>query len=303
MSRTIEQRTNFDGFPKAGELIEMTGLEDIDASQRAISNLLYQHAHDSGRIADPTTVFEIPMATLRRALSKHESGDRLRASLTALMRVIVRVAYLDGTAEQRIMISSLFRFLDISRRDLATRATLRYGIAHELQSILERSQRWGRIRAEVYCAMRSKYAMALYEMLELRRNLDRCIETFTIERFRELMSIKPDAYRVGFDFERSVVEPAVLEVNGLSDMSVRIDLRRKHSRAPFHAATMAWWRKSPAECVMVIRERNRSKAGRMARLKGAAAILPPGDLLSLPGDMDKRLEQLTQQMPKAALTS
>ena len=303
MSRTIEQRTNFDGFPKAGELIEMTGLEDIDASQRAISNLLYQHAHDSGRIADPTAVFEIPMATLRRALSKHESGDRLRASLTTLMRVIVRVAYLDGTAEQRIMISGLFRFLDISRRDLATRATLRYGIAHELQSILERSQRWGRIRAEVYCAMRSKYAMALYEMLELRRNLDRCIETFTIERFRELMSIKPDAYRVGFDFERSVVEPAVLEVNGLSDMSVRIDLQRKHSRAPFHAATMAWWRKSPAECVMVIRERNRSKAGRMARLKGAAAILPPGALLSLPGEMDERREQLRQQMPKAALTS
>jgi hypothetical protein len=99
MSRTIEQRTNFDGFPKAGELIEMTGLEDIDASQRAISNLLYQHAHDSGRIADPTAVFEIPMVTLRRALSKHESGDRLRASLTTLMRVIVRVAYLDGTTE------------------------------------------------------------------------------------------------------------------------------------------------------------------------------------------------------------
>jgi hypothetical protein len=299
MSRTIEQRTNFDGFPKAGELIEMTGLEDIEASQRAISNLLYQHAHDSGGIADPTAVFEIPMATLRHALSKHESGDRLRASLTTLMRVIVRVAYLDGTSEQRIMISGLFRFLDISRRDFATRASLRYGIAHELQSVLERSQRWGRIRAEVYCAMRSKYAMALYEMLELRRNLDRCIETFTIERFRDLMSVKPDAYRVGFDFERSVVEPAVLEVNGLSDMSVSIDLQRKHSRAPFHAATMAWWRKSPAECVMVIRERNRSKAGRMARLKGAAAILPPGDLLSLPGEMDER----RHQMPKAALTS
>ena len=283
MSRTIEQRTNFDGFPKAGELIEMTGLEDIEASQRAISNLLYQHAHDSGRIADPTAVFEIPMATMRLALSKHESGDRLRASLTALMRVIVRVAYLDGMSEQRIMISGLFRFLDISRRDLVTCATLRYGISHELQSILERSQRWGRVKAEVYCAMRSKYAMALYEMLELRRNLDRCIETFTIERFRELMSIKPDAYRVGFDFERSVVEPAVLEVNGLSDMSVKIDLQRKHSRAPFHAATMAWWRKSPEELVMVIRERNRSKVGRMARLKGAAAIVPLGTFLSLPG--------------------
>jgi hypothetical protein len=66
---------------------------------------------------------------------------------------------------------------------------------------------------------------------------------------------------------------------------------------------MAWWRKSPAECVMVIRERNRSKAGRMARLKGAAAILPPGDLLSLPGEIDERLERLRHQMPKAALNS
>ena len=102
------------------------------------------------------------------------------------------------------MISGLFRFLDISRKDLATRATLRYGISHELQTILERSQRWGRIKAEVFCAMKSKYAMALYEMLELRRNLDRCIETFTVERFRELMSVKlGSASRRIFDLQRS----------------------------------------------------------------------------------------------------
>jgi hypothetical protein len=284
MSRTIEQRTNLEGFPKASELIEMTGLEDIEASQRAISNLLYQHAHESGRIADPTAVFEIPMATLRTALSKHESGDRLRASLTALMRVVVRVAYVDGTSEQRIMISGLFRFLDISRKDLAARATLRYGISHELQTILERSQRWGRIKAEVFCAMKSKYAMALYEMLELRRNLDRCVETFTIERFRELLSVKPEAYRIGFDFQRSVVEPAMLEVNGLSDMGVKIDLQRKHSRAPFHTVTIAWWRKSPEDLAKVIRERNRSKVGRMARLKGAVETVAPRVALILPAE-------------------
>ena len=81
-SRTV----NADGFPKAGEVIEMTGLEDLEASQRAISNLLYQHAHDSGRITEPGAVFEIPMATVRTGISKHESGDRLRASLTALAR-------------------------------------------------------------------------------------------------------------------------------------------------------------------------------------------------------------------------
>jgi hypothetical protein len=93
----------------------------------------------------------------------------------------------------------------------------------------------------------------------------------------------------------------VLEVNGLSDMSVRIDLQRKHSRAPFHAATMAWWRKSPEELVMVIRERNRSKVGRMARLKGAAAIAPAGHFpLAAWGKWtsdvsNQRLEQLSWQ--------
>lgn len=276
MSRTIAQRTNIDGFPKAGELIEMTGVEDLEASQRAISNLLYQHAHDSGRIAQPDAVFEIPMATLRSALSKHESGDRLRISLVGLMRVVVRVAYVDeshGSREQRIMISGLFRFFDISAKDLTARATLRYGIAHELRRVLERSSRWGRIKAEVFCAMRSKYAMALYEVLELRRNMDRCIETFSIERFREMMGVRADVYKIGFDFQRSVVDPAVLEVNGLSDMGVRIDMHRKHSRAPFHAVTMTWWRKSPDELAAVIRERNRSKVGRMARLKGAVAAV------------------------------
>src|SRR6202451_1982612 len=152
MSLTLEQRSNLDGYPKAGELIEMTGLEDLEASQRAISNLLYQHAHESGRIAEPGAVFEIPMSTLRSALSKHESGDRLRAGLVGLMRVVVRVAYVDengaGT-EQPGLMYGLFRLLDVSSQDLAARATLRYGIAQELRTVLEQSSRWGRIKAEV----------------------------------------------------------------------------------------------------------------------------------------------------------
>jgi len=287
MSRTLEQRTNIEGFPKAGELIEMTGLEDLEAHQRALSNLLYQHAHDSGRFTEADAVFEIPMATLRMALSKHESADRLRDSLTGLMRVVVRVGYVakDGaTTQERVMIAGLFRFFDVARKDLTARSTLRYGISRELIDVLERSSRWGRIKAEVFCAMRSKYGMALYEMLELRRNMDRCIETFTMDRFRELLGVKQDAYRIGFDFHRSVVEPAVLEVNGLSDMGVRVDLHRKHIRAPFHGVTMAWWRKSPEEMAAAVRERNRSKVGRMARLKGAVEAAAPREPLSLPKD-------------------
>jgi len=41
MSLTLEQRTNLDGVPKAAELIEITGAHALEASDRAILNLLY----------------------------------------------------------------------------------------------------------------------------------------------------------------------------------------------------------------------------------------------------------------------
>jgi hypothetical protein len=64
------------------------------------------------------------------------------------------------------------------------------------------------------------------------------------------------------------VDPALLEVNGLSDMGVEIDLRRRHARAPIHEVAISWWTKSGEEFREALQERNRSKVGRMARLKG-----------------------------------
>jgi hypothetical protein len=51
----------------------------------------------------------------------------------------------------------------------------------KLRPLLVASQRWGRIKAEVVCSMTSKYAMALYELVQLRAGLDRCIERFSVE--------------------------------------------------------------------------------------------------------------------------
>lgn len=83
-----------------------------------------------------------------------------------------------------------------------------------------------------------------------------------------MLGVPPGAYERGNNFKQFVIDPAVLEVNGLSDMSVTIPLERRHPRAPVHAVTMAWWRKSGEEFREAMQERNRSKVGRMARLKG-----------------------------------
>jgi len=278
LSRTVEQKTNHLGFPKPGELIEMTGTHVLEASDRAILNLLYQNAHDSGKLLDENAEWEIPLATVRQAFSKHESSDRLRGSLTRLMSVKVNVAYVAESAdgadgpEQRVVITGLFDFFDVSAKELAQRATLRYGLPRKLAPILETSGRWGRIKAEIVCSMTSKYAIALYELIQLRANMERSVEAFSIDRFRDLLGVPPGTYARGDNFQRKVLDPAVLEVNGLSDMSLQIELNRIHSRAPVHGVTVSWWRKSGDEFRAAMQERNRSKVGRMARLRGHVEV-------------------------------
>ncbi|MGD0108069.1 MAG: replication initiation protein [Rhodopila sp.] len=102
------------------------------------------------------------------------------------------------------------------------------------------------------------------------------METIKITDFRELLGVPPGTYERGLDFQRKVIEPAVLEVNGLSDMKVEIAIQRKHARAPIQAVTLSWWRKSGDEFRDAVQERNRSKVGRMARLRGQMEAATPG---------------------------
>ena len=179
VSQTLAQKTDHTGFPKAGELIEITGAHALGAADRAILNLLYQHAHDSGHLGEPDAEWELPMSALRP--SRHESNDRLRDCFERLMRVVVQVPLPDArTGEPRIVLTPLFEFFDLSADEAKGDATVRYGVPKKLRPVLMRSNRWGRIKAEVVCAMTSKYAMALYELVQLRAGLDRCVEQFSL---------------------------------------------------------------------------------------------------------------------------
>lgn len=271
MSRTVAQKTNRDGFPKAAEVIEITGAYALEAMDRAALNVLYQHAHDSGRLTDPKAEFEIELARLRP--SRHESNDRVRDALLRLMRVVVTVPYTDAPTaaypdgEPRVILTPLFAFFDISENE-APPATVRYALPEKLRPIIARSGRWGRIKAEVVCEMSSKYAIALYELIQLRANMQKSVETFPIDRFRELMGVPPGKLLRGNHFVERVLDIATLEVNALSDCGVSIEPVRKGPRAPITAVTVAWWRKQGEAYREALRERQRPKLGRLARLKG-----------------------------------
>ena len=128
--------------------------------------------------------------------------------------------------------------------------------------------------------MTSKYAIALYEMVALRANMNRCVELFPLDRFRELLVLL-GAYDRSDNFQRFVIKPALLEVNGLSDMGVQIEMVRRHPRAPAHEVTVTWWRKEGDEFRAAMQERGRSWsaawrgcAGRLRRSRQQGESLP-----------------------------
>ena len=264
---TVEQKTNADGFPKAAELIEITGTSALEASDRVVLNLLYQYAHDSGRFAEPDAVFEVPITDLLH--SSHVGTERVRETLTRLLAIQVQVPIKHPrTGHSAVLMTHLFSsFVTPVKADPGRSATVCYRIPSDLLPILLTSNRWGRIKAATVCAMTSKYAIALYELLQLRANMDRCVELFPVARFRELLGVPLGTYSEGTGFIRKVIEPAILEVNALSDLGVAIEVRRRSARAPIEAVAVTWWKKEAEQFREAIRERERPKLGRRARLK------------------------------------
>lgn len=276
MALTLKQQSNATGFPKPAELIEITGTAGLEAQDRVIMNELYRHAHDSGDLAKSDVQWAVSLAELNK--TTHNGLERVRESLERLMKVTLAVTY-DGERGPETLLTGVFDYFIIPEKG-SPGATLKFSISAPLRTILARSGRWGRIKAEVVHAMSSKYAIALYELVRLRAGLRGSLtETFPINRFRALLGVPPGTYTDGRDFRLKVIDPAVLEVNGLSEMGCKIELVRVHSRAPISKVVLGWWDKEPHEQRPAIQELNRSKLGRKARLRGEVETVEPAPAL------------------------
>lgn len=72
---------------------------------------------------------------------------------------------------------------------------------------------FARLRCHVVLALRSKYAVTLYEILEAYVNRRESTLTVTIEDFRSWLKVPEDAYADWKDLKRNVILPAIDEIN------------------------------------------------------------------------------------------
>jgi nucleoside diphosphate kinase len=270
--KTMNARPGHDTMLKPGELIDVVEMSPLTLVDRRTYNLLIANAWEA---IDQPVRHVIAKSELR---GLHESNDRIGESVERLMTAFVRV-YTQVNGKPAIERAQL---LGPTTEARAPDGMLYYRFSDEMRAIIRNSSIFARLRRDVIFALQSKYAFALYEIIQKRGNLDwKRSEEFEIERFRQMLGVEPGKLREFKHFNVRAIQPAVVEVNGLSDFGCRVEpitAGRKVIRV-----RLSWWRKSTQEIKNAYRELQAAKVGRSARLKGTVdRILASADELPVP---------------------
>ncbi len=263
--RTIDQRPDYQGFPKAGELIHVTGAAHLSLQDRRVFNQLIAEA---GAKACEDVQHHIPIRTLR---GSHKGGERVKDSIERLMTTLVHVPVTGRNGKPATLRVQLLSDTTTSDDDDDPTGEVAYAFSPGLRSVIKNSFYWGRLRSQVMFAFTSKYSLALYELTTSRINLKhKDSQIFGMAEMRALLGVADDKLKLNSDFLRYCIQPAVIEVNGLSDFDVELEPIRRGGtmRGIVTGFRMTWARKSAPDLHAAHAELSRSKVGRIARLTG-----------------------------------
>lgn len=263
--RTIDQKPNGDEFAKARELIEIRGTGGLSLQDRRVMNVLYANA--GPKLCDELD-HVIGIAELR---GTHKGGERVTDSIRRLMKTLVEVPTKDGKGAPATKLVQILSDSTVTDDENSPAGQVIYSFSKKMREIIKDSTLWGRVRSAVVFAFTSKYALALYELITARINLKHVWqEEFSVEDFRALLGVPEGKLERIPNLLQRVIQPAVLEVNGLADFGVEIEPIRKGGqlRGLVTGFRVAWWRKDIPDLQAAYTELKRVKIGRMARLRG-----------------------------------
>ena len=262
--RTIDARPNAQSLVKPGELVDLVEVTPLTLADRRIYNQLLENAWDA--IEKPVT-HVISKSDLR---GSHNSNDRVGESIERLMSAIVKVKVTHEGEDAIERVQLLGGNIETTRRD----GVLEYEIPQRLRKVIKDSTVFARLQREVMFALSSKYALTLYEMIQKRGNLRyRSSEKFALDDLRGVLGVPKGKLTSWSNLKLRAIEPAVAEVNMLSDYVVTIE-PVKTGRRVTHIE-LKWWRKDGAGAAETERELSFSKVGRKARMTQTTEDLKP----------------------------
>ena len=210
---------------KRNELIKASPAIQIQSKmtllQRRAWNVLLANAYDE---LPNTDIYRVSVAELAAKLgfnSKNESY--LEEILEALVDYKVKWNLLNKDKEEEWGVAVLLASANI-KDGICT-----YGFAPHLRLKLHNPRIYAKLNLRLQNRFKSQYALVLWEVCFDYFDADRAQgETpfISIQSFKELLGLGKDDYPVFSEFNRSVIKPAIKEINDLTDYHVEVEQKR-----------------------------------------------------------------------------
>jgi len=258
--KTTSTKTTHNTLIKPGELVDVVELTPLQLTDRRTYNLMLGAAWD--KISQ-----DVEHVIRKRDLRPTGSKDiavpgRLDSTIGRLMGARVRVKIERDGQPYTMNMPLLETVVEPVRAD----GNVYYRFPRELRKLISHSSIFARLQKDVMFALSSKYALALYEMLQKRGNLRyKTQETFTIDELRELLGVRPDKLQPYKNFKSRALNPAIDEVNSLANYG--ITFRENKVGKTVKTITIGWWQKTEDELRLAYNELQSSKVGRRVRIR------------------------------------
>jgi plasmid replication initiation protein len=260
--------TNWGKIVKPRELVDIIELTPLSRNESILYNQLLANAWNDIRTRP---VHKVLKASLR---GSHDSNDRLDEAFDKLMSAWAKIRARDP--QTGAMTTYRIHLLGTNAEEEQDSGYFYYTFPPDLLAVISQSRAWATIKSHIMYALRSKYSIRLYEMIERRIGMSKNFEEIDVDAFRAYLGVPEGKLARFADFNKYALKPALEEVNHLTDFVVRVATIKRGRTV--EKLLMSWDRKTTAQIEAAHIERERSRVGREARWSRRV------EQISFPGD-------------------
>jgi len=195
---------------------------NISLLQRKISNALLFHAYATLLTKDEHVIH---ISELTKIIG-YDSNDhkKIKQSLMDLLATVIEWNIVDGEKidkEKTWNASSIISDVSICG------SSCTYSYSNKMRELLYHPSVYGRLNMDVQAKFQSGYGLALYENCSRYKDIGQT-PWFELNKFRKLMGVEEEKYKIFRDFKVRVINKSVEEVNKYSALVVEPKLKKQN---------------------------------------------------------------------------
>jgi plasmid replication initiation protein len=194
----------------------------ISLLQRKISNALLFHAYEDLLIKDE---HEIQISTLTKLID-YDSHDhkKIKQALMDLLATVVEWNIVDGDKLDK---ENVWNASSIIADASIDGSLCTYSYSGKMRKLLYHPSVYGRLNMQIQAKFQSSYGLALYENCNRYQDIGQT-PWFELDKFRKLMGVDEEKYKIFRDFKTRVIDKSVEEVNKYSTLFVESKFKKQN---------------------------------------------------------------------------